>query len=173
LSKVCSEKNRHATGLVSNPFDRIESIFEVVGGIERASMVEDEFAGLRRAISIDPGDTTLWARCASLARRVGLPYYARYLSGEHLAVWEEILRLDDFAEESPAVKKDVSFLIEETLNRAHYNFKAIESKLESENFRSLSPLFRLSMASPESVELIRAIELEIAVISRATESRNE
>lgn len=86
--------------------------------------------------------------------------HERYLSGESVPVWEEMIRLGDSIREEP-VLSDALAVVREVVDRSSRNLRAIHDRLVGLGYEFASPEAALIEAGPGSVEQILALEARL------------
>ncbi len=87
-------------------------------------------------------------------------FHQRYLSGEHVPVWDELIRLGDSIREEP-VRSDALAVVREVVDRSHQNLKVIHDRLVGLGYEFAKPEAVLVEAGPGAGEQIRAIEASL------------
>lgn len=90
----------------------------------------------------------------------GLSLHRRYISGEFVPVWNEIIRLSDSIRVEP-VLSDALAVAREVVDRSHRNLRVIHDRLVSLGYEFAKPEAALVEAGPEAVEQIQALEARL------------
>jgi hypothetical protein len=90
----------------------------------------------------------------------GPSFLQRYLSGERVPVWEEMIRLGDAVREEP-VLSDALAVAREVVDRSQRNLRAIHGRLVGLGYVFAEPGAALVEAGPGAAERVRATEARL------------
>ena len=90
----------------------------------------------------------------------GHSFHQKYISGERIPVWDELIRLGDSIREEP-VLSDALAVVREVVDRSHRNLKAIHDRLVGLDYAFAKPEAALVEAGPGAEDQIRAFEASI------------
>ena len=90
----------------------------------------------------------------------GPSLHQRYISGERVPVWDEMIRLGDSIREEP-VLSDALAVVREVVDRSHRNLRAIHDRLVGLGYEFAKPEAALVEAGPEAVEQVGALEARL------------
>ncbi len=90
----------------------------------------------------------------------GPSLHQRYLSGERIPVWDEMIRSGESIREEPVVS-DALAVVREVVDRSHRNLKAIYDRLVGLGYAFAEPEAALVEAGPGAEDQIRAFEASL------------
>lgn len=83
--------------------------------------------------------------------------HRRYIRGEHVPVWDEMIRLGDSIREEPLLSDSLA-VVREVVDRSHRNLRVIHDRLVGLGYEFAKPEAALVEAGPGAMEQIRALE---------------
>ena len=87
----------------------------------------------------------------------GPSLHQRYISGERVAVWDEMIRLGNAVREEPVLSDSLA-VVREVVDRSHRNLKAIHNRLVDLGYDFARPEAALLEAGPGVGDQVRATE---------------
>lgn len=90
----------------------------------------------------------------------GRSFLQRYLSGERVPVWDEMIRLGDAVRQEP-VLSDALGVVREVVDRSQRNLGAIHGRLAGLGYEFAKPEAALVEAGPGAADRVRAIEVRL------------
>lgn len=90
-------------------------------------------------------------------------YFDRYLGGDHLAVWRELINLGDAVLEEP-LRSDALRVCEEVVRRARVNLQTLHCRLLNLGYEFAEPAVALVDAGADAVRQVDEFEREVGAI---------